>query len=116
MVGDDIPKALLDFASGVNATQLVLGASRRGRFAQILSRGVGVETTAQSGLDRRPHDHPRGGASRAAPAASARGPPLRPARRRITGWTMAVAGMPALAGVLLPFREELSPPSEILFF
>ncbi|TDC03849.1 hypothetical protein E1267_24900 [Nonomuraea longispora] len=43
VVGDDIPQALLDFARDVNATQLVLGASRRGRFAQVLSRGVGVE-------------------------------------------------------------------------
>jgi two-component system sensor histidine kinase KdpD len=42
VVGSDVPKALLDFARSVNATQLVLGASRRGRFAQIFSRGVGV--------------------------------------------------------------------------
>ena len=49
VVGTDIPAALLDFARGVNATQLVLGASRRGRFAQLFSRGVGVTTTAGSG-------------------------------------------------------------------
>ncbi len=41
VVGDDIPTALLDFARGVNATQLVLGASRRGRLAQIFSRASG---------------------------------------------------------------------------
>src|SRR5262245_55446790 len=35
VVGDDVPRALLDFAGGVNATQLVLGASRRGRFARM---------------------------------------------------------------------------------
>ena len=49
VVGDDVPRALLDFARGVNATQLVLGASRRGRFAQIFSRGVGVTATTMSG-------------------------------------------------------------------
>ena len=49
VVGNDIPTALLDFARGVNATQLVLGASRRGRFAQIFAPGVGVTTTAHSG-------------------------------------------------------------------
>src|SRR5215813_9149794 len=49
VVGADIPTALLDFARGVNATQLVLGASRRGRLAQIFSPGVGVTTTAESG-------------------------------------------------------------------
>lgn len=49
VLGDNVPKALLDFARAENATQLVLGASRRGRFAQLLSRGVGVTTTARSG-------------------------------------------------------------------
>ncbi|MGW4426660.1 universal stress protein, partial [Streptosporangium sp. NPDC004631] len=49
VVGEGVPRALLDFARGVNATQLVLGASRRGRFAQVFSRGVGVTTTALSG-------------------------------------------------------------------
>ena len=37
VVGADIPAALLDFARGVNATQLVLGASRRSRLAQLLA-------------------------------------------------------------------------------
>src|SRR5207248_9368319 len=49
VVGTDIPTALLDFARAVNATQLVLRASRRGRIAQIFSPGVGVTTTADSG-------------------------------------------------------------------
>ena len=39
VVGVDVATALLDFARGVNATQLVLGASRRGRIAQIFSPG-----------------------------------------------------------------------------
>src|SRR6185312_6426214 len=46
VIGGDIPTALREFARGVNATQRVLGASRRGRFAQLLSRGVGVTTRA----------------------------------------------------------------------
>ena len=42
VVGDDVPSALLDFARAENATQLVLGASRRGRLAQLLSAaGIG---------------------------------------------------------------------------
>lgn len=49
VVGDDVPRALLDFARGANATQLVLGVSRRGRFAQLLRPGIGVTTTARSG-------------------------------------------------------------------
>ena len=49
IVGDDVPQAMLDFARAENATQLVLGASRRGRLAQLLSRGIGVTVTAHSG-------------------------------------------------------------------
>ena len=44
VVGDDVPTALLDFARGVNATQLVLGASRRGRLAPLLTGpGIGAD-------------------------------------------------------------------------
>lgn len=49
VVDDNIAQALLDFARSVNATQLVLGASRRGRIAHLFSPGVGVTVTAMSG-------------------------------------------------------------------
>ncbi|MEU4544692.1 sensor histidine kinase KdpD [Nonomuraea dietziae] len=114
VVGDDIPRALLDFARGVNATQLVLGASRRGRFAQILSRGVGVETTALSGsidVHMITHDEAKKGRRR-----PARNRAALTRTRRLTGWTVAVAGVPALAAALIPFRNDLSLPSEILLF
>ena len=39
VVGDDVPTALLDFARGVNATQLVLGTSRRSRLGAGVRRG-----------------------------------------------------------------------------
>ncbi|RPA56926.1 sensor histidine kinase KdpD [Gordonia oryzae] len=49
IVGDDIPTALLEFARGVNATQLVLGTSRRPRFKRIFDEGVGATVVASSG-------------------------------------------------------------------
>jgi two-component system sensor histidine kinase KdpD len=49
VMGHDVPQALLDFARHVNATQLVLGASRRGRLAQLFSPGIGLITTKLSG-------------------------------------------------------------------
>ncbi|MGW4959644.1 DUF4118 domain-containing protein [Nonomuraea sp. NPDC004186] len=114
VVGDDIPQALLDFARGVNATQLVLGASRRGRFAQIFSRGVGVETTALSGsIDVHMITHEEVKQGRRRPERS-RAALTR--KRRLTGWALAVAGMPLLTAMLAPFRDVLSLPSEILFF
>ncbi|GAA4058849.1 ATP-binding protein [Nonomuraea soli] len=114
VVGDDIPKALLEFASAVNATQLVLGASRRGRLAQLLSRGVGVETIAQSGsidVHMITHAEAKRGRRRRQRSRAAL-----TRRRRLTGWAMALLGMPGLAAVLIPARDELSLPSQILFF
>jgi two-component system, OmpR family, sensor histidine kinase KdpD len=49
VVGDDVPTALLDFARGVNATQLVLGTSRRSRLARLFHEGIGATTVQQSG-------------------------------------------------------------------
>ncbi|GAA3474134.1 DUF4118 domain-containing protein [Nonomuraea roseola] len=114
VVGEDIPRALLDFARGVNATQLVLGASRRGRLAQIFARGVGVTTMAQSDsidVHMVTHEAIRKGLSRpASPSAALT------RKRRIAGWAMALVAMPLLALALLPFRRDLTLPSEILLF
>ncbi|MEU4232213.1 DUF4118 domain-containing protein [Nonomuraea sp. NPDC026600] len=114
VIGDDIPRALLDFARGVNATQLVLGASRRGRLAHILSRGVGVETTARSGsidVHMITHDEVKKGRRHPTRTRAAL-----TRERRLSGWAMAVAGLPVLTAILSMFREDLSLPSEILFF
>lgn len=49
VVGEDIPTALLEFARGVNATQLVLGTSRRSRWQRFLREGVGSAVVRNSG-------------------------------------------------------------------
>jgi two-component system sensor histidine kinase KdpD len=111
VVGDDIPRALLDFARGVNATQLVLGASRRGRFAQLLSRGVGVTTAMLAGaidVHMVPHEAVRKGRARTSPGAALT------RTRRLSGWALALLGLPLLAAVLIPLHLTL--PSEILLF
>ncbi|MFI6485534.1 DUF4118 domain-containing protein, partial [Nonomuraea sp. NPDC050663] len=114
VVGDDIPRALLDFARGVNATQLVLGASRRGRFAQLFSRGVGVETTVRSGsIDVHMITH---GEAKKGRRRTSRSRAALTRRRRIAGWILAVAGMPLLTLALSPFRDMISLPTEILLF
>ncbi|WP_377266818.1 ATP-binding protein [Peterkaempfera sp. SMS 1(5)a] len=51
VVGEDVPTALLDFARAQDATQLVLGISRRGRLTRFLTgRGIG-ETTVELSED-----------------------------------------------------------------
>ncbi|MEU1980899.1 sensor histidine kinase KdpD [Nocardia sp. NPDC019395] len=49
ITGTDVPSALLEFAREVNATQLVLGTSRRSRWARILDEGIGAAVVQQSG-------------------------------------------------------------------
>jgi two-component system, OmpR family, sensor histidine kinase KdpD len=48
VVGDDVATALLDFAREMNATQLVVGTSRRSRWARIFDEGIGARTVQQS--------------------------------------------------------------------
>ena len=95
--GSDVPRALLDFARAVNATQVVLGASSRGRLAQVLTAGVGVTTAALSGsidVHLVPHERvARRTRARRIPAALSPG-------RKLAGFATAVAGLPALTGLL----------------
>ena len=112
VVGTDIPRALLDFARAVNATQIVLGVSSRGKFAQIFSAGVGVTTTALSGsIDVHLVTHERAGQgrrARGAPAALSRG-------RRLAGFAAVLVGLPALTA-LLHLGSGLSLINDILLF
>src|SRR5262249_18622092 len=63
VVGDDIPETLLTFARAENATQLVLGASRRSWLSALLTGpGIGARTIRGSGdIDVHIVTHPHGG-------------------------------------------------------
>ncbi|MGC9671098.1 DUF4118 domain-containing protein [Planosporangium sp. 12N6] len=113
VLGDDIPAALLDFARGVNATQLVLGASRRGRLAQLLAPGVGVTTTAGSGpidVHLVTHEEVKRGRP---PITLSRG--LTP-RRRLAGFALATLGLPLLTVALTHLRGHLTLSNDILLY
>ena len=114
VVGNDIPTALLDFARGVNGTQLVLGASRRGRIAQIFAPGVGVTTTAHSGsIDVHLVTHEQIGRGRRRPL---RVSSALSGRRQLAGFVLAATGLPLLTCVLTLLRGDLSLTSDILLF
>jgi two-component system sensor histidine kinase KdpD len=49
VTGRDVPTALLDFAREINATQLVIGTSRRSRWARIVDEGIGATVVRRSG-------------------------------------------------------------------
>ncbi|MBB6395418.1 two-component system sensor histidine kinase KdpD [Actinomadura coerulea] len=114
VVGANVPDALLDFARGVNATQLVLGASRRGRIAQLFSPGVGVTTTARSGsIDVHLVTHEEIGQGRRWRALRAAG---LPSVRRYAGFALAAAGLPLMALLLVRLRGQVPLASDILLF
>ncbi|WP_229073694.1 DUF4118 domain-containing protein [Actinoplanes sp. DH11] len=109
VAGADVPQALLEFARGVNATQIVLGASSRGRFAQVFAAGVGVTTIAGSGsIDVHLVTHELAGRGRRRgplPAALSRS-------RQIAGFLIALLGLPLLtvalaAGPPLPLIDDI---------
>ncbi|WP_068928760.1 sensor histidine kinase [Planobispora rosea] len=114
VVGQDVPRALLDFARGVNATQLVVGASRRGRLAQVLSRGVGTEIIALSGsIDVHMVTHGETATGRRRPWRSRAGLSR---IRRMAGWGLTALGLPALAALLVLLGGAVSMSSRILLF
>ncbi len=96
VIGDDVPTALLDFARGVNATQLVLGTSRRPRLARLFDAGIGATVVQLSGpIDVHMVTHSEAG--RRWLRRIARSPLAR--SRRLAGLVLAVLG-PVLASVL----------------
>jgi two-component system sensor histidine kinase KdpD len=114
VVGDDIPSALLDFAHAENATQLVLGTSRRGRLAQFLSGpGISATVTRRSGdIDVHMVTHEKSGGGRRLPEL---GGGLS-ARRRLYGAVLGVLLLPALTFALVQLRSDLTFPSQILLY
>jgi two-component system sensor histidine kinase KdpD len=113
VVGADIPDALLDFARAVNASQLVLGASRRGRLAHVLSPGVGLTTAARSGpidVHLVTHEEVGRGKRIGAPRSAL------PTRRKLAGYLLAVAGLPLLTLLLASVRHDLGLTSDVLAY
>jgi two-component system, OmpR family, sensor histidine kinase KdpD len=119
VVGDDVATAILDFARVENATQIVLGASSRGRFESFLAgEGIGARVTRLSGkIDVHLVTHE-----------AARGPGLHPslpvaglttalsARRRLQGAVLALVALPLLTFGLSQLRSGLNLPSDILLY
>ncbi len=99
VVGDDIPAALLDFARGVNATQIVLGSSRRKSWQYVFGPGVGATVARESGPDLDVHivTHEEAAKGRGLPVS--RGARLGRARL-VWGWVAGLGGPVLLTLVL----------------
>ncbi|WP_241563054.1 DUF4118 domain-containing protein [Streptomyces sp. E1N211] len=115
VVGDDIPAALLDFARGVNATQIVLGVSRRRSWQYVFGPGVGATVARESGPDLDVHliTHAEVGKGRGLPVA--RGARLGRSRV-ISGWLAGVLGPLLLTWLLKSVVPDIGLANHMLLF
>ena len=111
--GDDVPAALLDFARGANATQLVIGTSRRSRLARVFAEGIGARVMQDSGsIDVHMVTHDEAGRGLRLPA-------LRSglsAVRRALGWVSAVVLPLAATGVGVLLRDVIGLSTDVVLF
>src|SRR5271154_1070229 len=114
VVGDNIPEALLTFARAENATQLVLGASRRSWLTAMLTGpGIGSRTIRGSGdIDVHIGPHAERGRGRGLPRARGAITP----RRQIAGYVLTAALAPVLTLLLTGVRNGLNLTSDVLVF
>ncbi|MGW3626789.1 ATP-binding protein [Streptomyces sp. NPDC000880] len=115
VIGDDVPSALLDFARGVNATQIVLGVSRRRSWQSIFGPGVSATVARESGPDLDVHIVTHG------EVGQGRGLPIpRGARlgrwRLIWGWLVGIAGPALLTLLLNSVAPDVGLANDVLLF
>jgi two-component system, OmpR family, sensor histidine kinase KdpD len=116
--GNDIAATLVEFARAENATQLVLGASQRSRWAELtrgsvinrvvrLSGHIDVHIISQEAAGEEKGDR--------AVLRVRRRVTLSP-RRRLLAWLTAVGGLPLLTAVLVPMRDDVGLPTILLLY
>ena len=118
VVGDDVASALASFASAERATQVILGASRRSRWQELL-RGSPVTSVLRRVGDIDVHviageTEPEDGCIAALPAVQSVS--SLPRRRRVAGWVLAATVLPLLTLVLIPLRGDLSLSTVLLLY
>jgi two-component system sensor histidine kinase KdpD len=111
----DVGASLAAFARSENATQVVLGASRRSRWQELAQGSVINRVVRQLGpgidahvISPDPEDEAHGRRSRSVPVISwyQRLAPVS-GRRQAWGWALTLAGLPLLTVVLTSLRSEL---------
>ena len=115
VLGENIPDALLTFARAENATQLVLGASRRSWLSALLTGpGIGSRTIHGSGdIDVHIVTHQEMGRGRGV-LPRTRGSLTR--RRRVAGYVLAAALAPLITVALANLRGHVNLTSDVLTF
>jgi two-component system, OmpR family, sensor histidine kinase KdpD len=113
VVGDHVPTALLEFARGVDATQLVLGTSRRSRAARVLVESIGARVVQDSGhIDVHMVTHPEAGRGIRLPRHFS----AVPGARRAAGWSLGLLLPLAAVTVGILGRDVLGLSTDVVLF
>ena len=111
IVGDDIAAAVLDFARGINGTQIVVGASRHGRLTQLVRPSTSMAIVRDSGdIDVHVVTHQQATHRRLAPRRQ------RTSSRSRWAWAASVGVPILLAAVMLLARNGLGLTTVLLIF
>jgi two-component system sensor histidine kinase KdpD len=119
VVASDVAAALAEFARAQNCTQLVLGASRRSRWTELV-RGSVINRAVRLAVPIDVHviSHDRAEAEEALPPRRRTVPwrsPL-PRRRQVAGWALAIFGLPLLTILLVQVRDDIGLETVLLLF
>jgi two-component system, OmpR family, sensor histidine kinase KdpD len=114
IIGEDIPTAVLEFAKAKNATQVVIGASRRNPVvAALTGPGTGMTITRRSGtIDVHVVSHEYIGKGRVLPKLTSG----LTRQRRVAGVLVGIVLMTVLVPVCVSFRSDLALGSDLLLF
>lgn len=123
VTSNDVAAGLVQVARSENATQIVLGASNRSRWHELVNGSVVNRVVKLSGdidvhviSDRDPDgERPAGADERRLPKVNAILTPLSPTRR-LWGWGIASVGLPSMTVLFAHSRSAFSLPSILLLY
>lgn len=114
VVGEDVPRALVDFARASDATQLVIGVSRRSRLAAAFTGpGIGATIVRESGdIDVHIVTHAAAGSHLSLPRLGG----ALSRKRLVYGFAISLIAGPLLSWLLLNTHSDASLAIEVLSY
>jgi two-component system sensor histidine kinase KdpD len=110
--GNDVATAILDYARGVNATQIVVGVSRRSRWQQLLRPSIASDVAAGSrDIDVHLVSHEQSGTGHR--DRRSRGLPR---RRVVSGFLVAMVSLVALTAGLVVTQDKHALSFDLLLY
>ncbi len=114
LVGDGVAESLLSFARSENATQIVLGTSRRSRIADRLGTSPAMQVIKRSGsIDVHVISYGAGPRFRSSGAAPRGGIG---SRRSTLAWLLTIFSLPVVTLLLMSYRSDVALENVLLVY